>query len=230
MEIKEKKQCAIKRQHKLSVCDVRGGRAQELEKEILAFIDYKNVEIKKTKAGIYKAKSKALFDESYRGLVTELYAIKSKLQEEKTRTLQQMYAVLRDLSCTHYVEVDNIVPTVGRAVLAKWITGDNTYDADDGANYGSVGTDNTTPANGDTTLGAESFRKATSSVAQSNNVAILTNFYSAADFTGTIEEAGWHIAGTGTTDSGQLLSHFLTGTTTKSSIESLTVESTFTIT
>lgn len=125
--------------------------------------------------------------------------------------------------------VENIIPTAGRTVIAQWIVGDNTNDADNGANYGSLGTDNTTPANGDTTLGTETYRKATSSGNNSSNVALLSNFYSAAEVTGTFEEAGWHIDGTASADTGQLLSHFLIGTTVKSAAETLTVESTLTI-
>jgi len=127
------------------------------------------------------------------------------------------------------LEVHNIIPTAGRSVIARWITGDNTYSGDDGANYGSLGTSSTAVANGDTQLTAETYRKATSSVARSNNIAYLSNFYTATEVTGTFEEAGWHISGTALANTGQLLSHFLTTSIAKSSVESLVVESSLTI-
>lgn len=143
--------------------------------------------------------------------------------------LQKLYKELQDACMVNQFVVENIIPTVGRAVIADWITGDNTYDAANGANYGSLGTDNTAPANGDTTLTTETYRKATSSAATSNNIAYLSNFYTASEVTGTFEEAGWHIDGGAGADTGQLLSHFLTGTITKSGTETLTCESTLTI-
>lgn len=143
--------------------------------------------------------------------------------------LNRLFKDLQKACLVNQFVVENIIPTVGRAVIAQWITGDNTYDADNGANYGSLGTDNTAPDNGDTTLTTETYRKATSSAATANNVAYLSNFYTATEVTGTFEEAGWHIDGGAGADTGQLLSHFLTGTIVKANTETLTVESTLTI-
>ncbi len=125
--------------------------------------------------------------------------------------------------------VENIIPTAGRAVIARWIVGDDTYLADTGTNYGSLGTSATAPTNGDTQLTAETYRKATSSGTSASNISYLSNFYTAAEVSGTFEEAGWHIVGTGAANSGQLLSHFLTGAISKAVTETLTVESTLTI-
>ena len=114
-------------------------------------------------------------------------------------------------------------------MIARWLVGDDTYLADTGINYGSLGTSATAPANGDTQLTAETFRKATSSGTSASNVSLLSNFYTAAEVSGTFEEAGWHIVGTGAANTGQLASHFLTGTISKSVTETLTVESNLTI-
>ena len=152
-----------------------------------------------------------------------------KSPHQRHGVLQELYQAMQALTTVQQVEVHNIIPTVGRSVIALWIIGDNTYDAAVGTNYGTLGDDNTAPVNGDTTLGNETYRKATSSATSANNIAYLSNFYTATEVTGTIEEAGWHIDGTGAADSGQLLSHFLTTSITKAATETLTVESTLTI-
>jgi len=150
--------------------------------------------------------------------------------KKRWELLQALYRELESVSLVEQKTVINIVPTIGRTVLARWLIGDNTYSADTGINYGALGNDNTTPVNADTVLGNETYRKAISSVAYSNNIAYLSMFYTATEVTGTFEEAGLFIVGTGTIDTGQLFSHFLTGTIAKSSTETLTVQSTFTIT
>jgi len=152
-----------------------------------------------------------------------------KKPSQRYNILQELYKAMQDLTLVNQVEVHNIIPTAGRSVLAQWIIGTITYSADNGVNYGSLGTSNTAPANGDTQLTTETYRKATSSAATSSNVAYLSNFYTATETSGTFEEAGWHIDGTGVANTGQLLSHFLTTTIAKSVTETLTVESTITI-
>jgi hypothetical protein len=232
LKIKKTEGAGIKGWHRLSLCDIRHPLARKLEKEIVAFSEDQERRIKATYA-LFLAASLRLNAGEVSSTIQEekkrLRAILRAQKDEKHRFLAQLYENLRDLTLTFDTYVPNIIPTAGRAVIAQWITGDNTYDADDGANYGSLGTSSTSPANGDTQLTAESYRKATSSVAQASNVATLSNFYTATEVTGTFEEAGWHIAGTATANTGQLLSHFLTGTIVKSSTETLTVESELTI-
>jgi hypothetical protein len=152
-----------------------------------------------------------------------------KTPQERWEPLRQCYDELHRLFMVDQVVVKNILPTAGRSVVAQWITGDATFDADAGANFGSLGTDNTAPADGDTQLGAETFRKATSSAATASNVAFLSNFYTATEVTGTFQEAAWHIDGTGTANTGEILSHFLTGSIVKSATETLTIESQITV-
>lgn len=216
--------------HRVSICDIRHPQAQNLESDIMRFIKSKNSQINEIKRAILAEKLNIMDGAGEDGRLLDLRNCFKTLREYKSKTLQEMYAAMRSLTCVSMVEVHNIIPTVGRGVLAAWITGDNSNDAANGANYGSLGTSNTAPANGDTQLTTETFRKATSSVSQVNNVATLTNFYSAADVNGTFEEAGWHIDGTASVNTGVILSHFLTGTTVKSASESLTVESVLTIT
>lgn len=211
--------------HSWSTCDVRHPVTRGLEKMIEATIERSHNAIRKARRDMYLAMAREAGKD-------EIQLFKNVISELKSRAhaeLTQMYAAMRDASLVNQLTVKNIIPTAGRSVIALWIIGDNTYDAANGANYGSLGDDNTAPANGDTTLGNETYRKARSSEGTAANVAYLSNFYSAAEVTGTFEEAGWHIDGTGSADTGQLLSHFLTGSITKTSVETLTVESTLTI-
>lgn len=130
-----------------------------------------------------------------------------------------------------YFEKQNLIATVGRAVVAELLSGGATYTGE--INYGSVGTDNTPPTNADTTLGAEVFRKLAASQTFSDNITYIDFFYTASDFdtgvTGTIEEFGNFIDGTGVADSGQLWSHIATGGWTKTGTESLFVSCQYTI-
>lgn len=125
-------------------------------------------------------------------------------------------------------EKHNIIVTAGFNVLARLLAGDTTYSGE--INYGALGTDDTAPALGDTTLGAESYRKIVSSQSADANVAYVDFFYAATDCNGTYEEFGNFIDGTGSADSGQLFSHIATGGWTKSNTESLFVSCEYTLT
>jgi len=218
--------------HRLSVCDARHSAAVLLERDIVSFSGSINLKIEsiwQNIMGLLSLRGLKYDNQDMNVEIGEQRAFLRQLKAEKHRTLLGMYRELRDISLVRTVSVHNIIPTAGRSVLAMWITGDNTYDANNGANFGSLGTSAAAPANGDTQLGTETYRKATSSVAQASNVALLSNFYTAAEVSGTFEECGWHIGGTGAANSGELLSHFLTGGIAKAATETLTVESTITV-
>lgn len=118
--------------------------------------------------------------------------------------------------------IENITTTVGRSVLAQRLAGTTTYSGT--VNYTALGNDNTAPAVGDATLGNETYRKALSSGTYSNNIAYIETFFTAAEVNGTFEEYGNFIDGTGSADTGQLFNRF-TSTVTKSSTETLNVQS-----
>ena len=122
--------------------------------------------------------------------------------------------------------VDNITTTVGRSVLAQRLAGITTYTGI--VNYGALGTSATAAAVSDTQLGTETYRKALSSGTYSSNIAYLENFYTASEVSGTFQEYGFFIDGTGSANTGQLFNRFVT-TTVKSSVESLNVQSIITI-
>lgn len=123
-------------------------------------------------------------------------------------------------------EKDNIVVTVGRAVIAQRLASDNTYTLN--INYGALGTSTTAPANGDTILGTEVFRKLKASATDLANVAYLSFFYSATDCNGTYREFGTFIDGTAGADTGQLFTHVAVNWV-KANTETLTIDVTYTI-
>ena len=119
--------------------------------------------------------------------------------------------------------VDNILPTAGRSVVSQRVAGINTFTLN--VNDGAIGTSSSTPVNGDTQLGAESYRKAVASKTAANNISYITSFYASTDCNGTYSECGLFIDGNGTgnPNTGQILSHALIGVT-KTPIQSLTID------
>lgn len=134
---------------------------------------------------------------------------------------------LRKLSLAREYKVANLVTTVGRSVLAQRLSNTTTYTGI--INYGALGSGTTAAANADTQLGTEVFRKVTASTSFTSNIAYIDFFYGKADTNGTYEEFGTFIDGTGSANTGQIFNHALTGGWTKSSSESMTVSTTFTI-
>lgn len=216
-EPSEKKMTGV---HIYSICDIRHKKAKQLESDIEKTINGYRKATGRAVRDFYiaKVKNDQSLAKDLRGAILEL---RRRWHEEVT----QMYSALRHLTLIRQETIYNILPTAGRTVVAEWLTGTNTSDAANGANYGSLGDNATAVANGDTALTNETYRKATSSATNSSNVAYLSNFYTATEVTGTFEEAGWHIDGTASADTGDLLSHFLTGSITKSSVEALVIES-----
>lgn len=120
----------------------------------------------------------------------------------------------------------NLVPTVGRALLAQRLIGVYTYTGT--INYGALGTGTATPANANTQLATEVFRKVSATVSVSGNVSTFQFFFTKADTNGTYQEWGAFIDGTASANTGQIFSRLLTGGWTKSSSETMTVLSTYT--
>lgn len=140
--------------------------------------------------------------------------------------------VLNGICKTEVLVVENIVPTVGRALLANNLTSNSPTDAPR-INFTALGTDDTAVSNSDTTLNTETFRKATASATNADNVAFVTAFYDATEVTGTFKEAGLFSNGTASADSGVLFSRVLLSAPTgivKSSTETLTIDYNLTIT
>ena len=115
----------------------------------------------------------------------------------------------------------NLVVTSGRSVLARLLAGDTTYSG--AINYGALGSASTTPVVGNTQLGTETFRKLYANRQQSGATTTIDFYYSKGDTNGTYNEFGCFIDGTGSSNSGQMFNHVLTGGWTKSAAEAMTV-------
>lgn len=124
------------------------------------------------------------------------------------------------------IEKNNLVATVGRAVIAQRLAGTTTYSGT--INYGALGSSTTAPANSDTQLGTEVFRKLVSSQAIASNIAYLSFFYAASEANGTHKEFGTFIDGTASANTGQLFTHVAINIT-KTSTQTLTIDATYTI-
>lgn len=139
---------------------------------------------------------------------------------------RELVAQLRAFLVREY-EVENLITTEGRAVLAARLANDTTYTGI--INYGALGSSATAPANADSQMTTEVFRKIVASTSDTDNVAFIDFFYSKADTNGTYQEFGTFIDGTGSANTGQMFTHALTGGWTKSASESMTVSCQYTI-
>ena len=153
--------------------------------------------------------------------------LKKPLSERPRQIYIEMVNDLKRLFIVREYAHRNLLPTVGRAVIAQRLANDTTYTGI--INYGALGSGSTTPANSDTTLDTEVFRKTVASASDTDNMAFIDFFYSKSDTNGTYNEFGTVIDGTGSADTGQLFNHVLTGGWVKTSSESMTVACEFDI-
>ena len=141
----------------------------------------------------------------------------------------EMRGLIRKINSRYAIkrwEVMNVLPTVGRSALIGRLANDTTYTGI--ANKCALGSSSTPAANGDTKLGAETYRNNIASLAYANNIAYLTGFFTGPECSGTYNEAGLFIDGAAGADTGVLLSHTLTGVT-KSGIQTFTIDFTITL-
>lgn len=121
----------------------------------------------------------------------------------------------------------NIVPTVGRTMLANQV-GNASPTNVPYAKYIELGTGITAPANGDTALQTPVYRNAVASRTNAANVAYVTGFFNATETSGTYKEAGVFCDGTASTGTGVLLSHVAINVT-KTTSNTLTIDWVFTL-
>lgn len=108
------------------------------------------------------------------------------------------------------IESHNIIVTVGKHFIGDMLI-DLDADHNTGLTYCAIGSDNTTPVIGDTTLTVEEARKAITSKSRSGKGITLSTFFTAGESTYNIKEAGifGHASATGSVDTGKLLAHWL---------------------
>jgi hypothetical protein len=106
------------------------------------------------------------------------------------------------------LEGNNLIVTVGKEQIGDMLIDAAGYDT--GLTYCAIGSDNTPPTIVDTVLGTEENRRPITVKSRVTNVITLSTYFSYADCTYAIEEAGifGHDA-TGVADSGVLFSHWL---------------------
>lgn len=100
----------------------------------------------------------------------------------------------------------NLVVDSGLDLIASSL--ENGVNVDTQINYFALGTDNTTEAPGDTSLGAEAFRKLVTAYTTgvTTGQIITTGYVAPSEANGfQIEEIGWFAGATATTDSGTLM-------------------------
>lgn len=121
----------------------------------------------------------------------------------------------------------NLVPTVGRTMIANNLTASSPTN-DMQVSHVALGSNTSTPLNTDTTLGTETYRNQVASRTNASNLAYVTGFFSATETSGTYREAGIFCDGSGTANTGVLLSR-VSINITKSVTETLTIDWTLTI-
>lgn len=186
--------------HLFTFCDARSDEARNIQEEIEVISRLRNEMI-------------------LRGEQSE------KWLKDQWEKYQELAKILHSKFKVREFLVENITTTVGRAVIARRLSGNTTYTGI--VNYTALGTSNTAAVIGDTQLGTETYRKALSSGTYANNIAYLETFFTASEVSGTFQEYGMFIDGTGSANSGQLFNRFLQ-TVTKSVTETLNVQSTVT--
>lgn len=123
---------------------------------------------------------------------------------------------------------ENLVPATGLALIAS-LLGTTTIANAGKVTHCAVGTGTNVPASGDTTLQTETYRNAIASLNAVGAVVYATGFFSAPETSGTFREAGIFINGTGTVNSGTLLSRVAINIT-KTTSQTLTLDWTLTLT
>lgn len=125
------------------------------------------------------------------------------------------------------ITVENIIPTVGREMLANNLTAASPTNTPR-VTHVALGSGTNAPANGDTTLQTETYRNAAASRTNVSNIAYITGFFSATETSGTYREVALFCNGTGSANSGVLLSRVAVNIT-KTTSETLTIDWTLTI-
>lgn len=124
--------------------------------------------------------------------------------------------------------LDNLITDAGRALVAQALRDGSALPE---ITWVAVGSSATAPANGDITLGTETFRKQVTSQVEggSPNQTVTTVYLAPADANGQIEEVGWFAgSASATADSGVLVARVLYSKL-KDNLESIQIERTDTI-
>jgi hypothetical protein len=158
------------------------------------------------------------------------FALDARIRAERElgHNVSELVRQLNAMCKTEVVVIENIIPTVGRAAIANALTDSSPSPSSLLISHMALGSGTNAPANADTTLQTETYRNAIASLTNSSNIAYATGFFSTTETSGTYREVGLFIAGSGTANTGTLLSRSAINIT-KSATETLTIDYTITI-
>jgi len=137
--------------------------------------------------------------------------------------------ILRDIETGKIISdrtYDNLIVSVCSDMIADRLAGGS---SDCDITYGAVGTNATAPAIGDTTLGTELARNSLTSISAAGSIVSASTFFGSAEANGTLTEFGLFGQGaSAAADSGVMINHAAISET-KTTAETLSIESTITI-
>jgi hypothetical protein len=160
----------------------------------------------------------------------EHFSLQKKINELIARGEDALPLIrhLNSICKTEQFVYENIVPTVGRAMIANNL-GSNSPTNVPYIKYAEVGTGTNPPSNSDTALQASTYRNQIASRTNASNTVYATAFFGATETSGTFREAGIFCDGSATQGTGVLLSRVAINVT-KSTSETLTIDWTLVIT
>lgn len=176
--------------------------------------------------GIHKHKKYKITSKEAIKLENRILELLKLNSEYYKKELENCLKILNNCFLAQTSVYKNKVVLSGRSVLAGVLA--NNYSNDAYINYGALGNDSTMSLDSNTKLGNETNRTIIASNSSSDNIAIISTYWSTSEANSQHYEAGEFINGSSTTDSGVLFSHWNIDES-KTSSESLTIESTYTI-
>ena len=125
-----------------------------------------------------------------------------------------------------FKKATNLIPTTGRNVLARLLSGDATYSGE--VDWGALGSGTSAFSNSSTQLNTEVYRSQADSQAYDDNIAYIDWFIASGDVADqTFQEFGAFIDGSAAADSGQAWSLLITGGWVKSGSMFISAKYTF---
>ena len=126
-------------------------------------------------------------------------------------------------------EGENLIVTTGKGLVGDMLIDASGFDT--GLTWQAIGTSNTAPVIGDTQLTTEAARLAITSRTRSGNVATFSTFFTAAQSTFNIKEAGifGHSTANAAANSGVMFNHYLVSFDNSGGLYDLTFDTALTL-
>ena len=145
--------------------------------------------------------------------ILEHFALNKKINmlREKGKEYISLVRKLNEICQTRIYESKNIIPTVGRSLIADNLANSSPTNTMK-INYSAIGFSTTAVANSDLILVNEQYRRVIASTTSSDNIVYISSFYGVGEAVGTYYEHGLFSDATGVADSGILFSRVLLNT------------------